>query len=712
MGALKRLALVVTLALGLLTTSALSRPAAAASDVQATFLDLGYGDQTARNASASLSYFFTVPPGRALQAGSQVELLFSHSPLLAPDRSTMTVAINGTSVASVFLTVDNASHARLVAPIPVETEATSVFVQVRFSMRLTDDECEAPQNPALWATVHGDSTLTLLTTPSAAGFRLEDIASLYAPSGYSEEPVTLTLSLSPGPQQLEAAGLVAFQVGRWAAAVGRDPSLEVRGAPSQDRPSIFVGTGDELDPQSPWGGLSWNGQAFVGPGGAAPVEHGVLALAGQGAPLLLVSGAKPSAVLTAAQALVRPEWRALLAGDYTILSGEKVAGSSTPPWREGAASFAQLGIGRRVVSGPGEHTMDFVFERPSGWVLRDGGALELALEVSTAARSETSWVAVTVNGQEIGTRRLLAGENATSRYRFKLPAGLLNTDLAGRPLRRLALQIRIYLDVAKSGCADYVVESAWAALLPTSSLLLPHSEASGQDMGRFPSPFLGGDGHSPAVVLPDHPDQAELEAGLLVMAALGRWYAGEPSGLPLLTTASRLGEEELEERHLVLVGGPERNAASAEAVRKSSVLFQLVRPAAYRLEVGERRASLRLGASPWGRDRQALILLAEDTGSLVLAAEALAKGDLLAQLHGRAVAVVADLPLQTQVGAEPAAAVPSALAPRVEAPLVERLVAWQVVGAVLLATFLVLVVIVLVSRWRRRPPPTSPGPGG
>ncbi|MDW8233655.1 MAG: cellulose biosynthesis cyclic di-GMP-binding regulatory protein BcsB [Roseiflexaceae bacterium] len=99
------------LALALLILSALTVVAAPSRTLAATqapsaayrFADLGYGDRTARTMYGSLDYFFPVPAGEEPLEGARLELVYSHSPLLEPERSTMSIVVNGLSVQSVRL---------------------------------------------------------------------------------------------------------------------------------------------------------------------------------------------------------------------------------------------------------------------------------------------------------------------------------------------------------------------------------------------------------------------------------------------------------------------------------------------------------------------------------------------------------------------------------------------------------------------------------
>ena len=274
------LALVIVVVLA--TTALTPVPRAEAQPAPSrTFRELGYEDQTARTMYGSLSYVFAVPRGRLPQPGAQVELVVSHSPLLEPERSTLTVVANGQSLTSVFLTAENRERARIAVPLPVEGFSGDRYVvQVQFSLRLTREECEEPQNPALWATVHGDSRLTLPTRDADEGPILADLPALLFPAPGDGPSAALLMGLPfPGGsrEELQAAGLVAFQYGRWAGAAGRDALLDAtQTPPAGGRGGVVVGT--------------------------------------------------PAAVLKAAEALAQPEQRALLAGEAALVSGQTV------PW--------------------------------------------------------------------------------------------------------------------------------------------------------------------------------------------------------------------------------------------------------------------------------------------------------------------------------------------------------------------------------------------
>ncbi|MGB9753396.1 cellulose biosynthesis cyclic di-GMP-binding regulatory protein BcsB [Roseiflexus castenholzii] len=662
------------------------------------FADLGYGDRTARTMYGNLDYFFPVPAGEEPLEGARLDLVYSHSPLLDSERSTMTIVVNGLSVQSVRLTSDTRARATLTVPLPRSVfGGDGFFVQVRFHMRLTRDECEETRNPALWATIHGDSRLTL-PTQSIGAYRLDQFNQLFAPPPDNRPPLALVIPAEPSPEELEAAGLVAFQLGRRAAAIRADPRLEVFTTPP-DRAGIIVGSAPALAAMLPWGVVDWDGRAVTMAGIPISTDHGVLALAESSVPRLLVSGATPSAVRLAAQTLNDPDRRTLLDGAYVAVTDAPVAAPSSLPWANGAASFAQLGVSSRTVIGPGEHRIDLAFTRPAGWQLHDGSVLTLDVEATPAVRQETSWIAASVNGIDLGAQPLKLTEPNPHRYTFALPADLLTATLDGRAVRYLDLTVRLFLDPPETGCVVVDGDSLRATLLPTSAWRLPHSVSSAFDLGRFPALLLSVDASLPLIiVLPQQPAATERAVALRLMAALGRWADADGLPPPRLVTVDQVNERS--GRHLILIGGAERNTLSAEAIARQPDRFAARQTVVYRPnETAQGR--LVLGPSPWQRDAGVLIIDGATPDDLAIGVAALERRETLERLRGPVALIRQDAPPQTGPAAADAAP-PSSLTPQIETSLLERLPGWQIAGAVLLGAFLSALVILLTIQVRGR----------
>lgn len=662
-----------------------------------TFREYGYGDRTAQGMYSSLDYFFAIPPGQIPQTGARLELDFSHSPVLNAERSTLTVKVNGSSIESVYLTSQNRDHAQLSVGLPTENfSGTGYFVQIAFYLRLTREECEETQNPALWATVYGDSAITLNTTPDPNGPQLQYLDGLFANPLTTRTSATFITPENFSANELEAAGITAFAFGRGAARAGQDPVLNVSHHRASDIPAILVANGARAN-VSQFGAVNWNGQSFTTSGGTIPNADGLLALAANPSPQLLVSGASEEGMLLAARALVEPERRVLLRGSYVVISDQAIAPLPAFAWENGAASFNALGIDRRDVTGPGEHVLDYFVIRPAGWILRDGSTLELDVASATALRPETSWVQVTINDQMLGTRRLNGDAGQNQKYQFQLPAELLNANLQGQPERRLTANVHLFLNIPEAGCIQSPPNSAHAEILNTSAYLLPHDNFEGLDLGRFPAPLLTASSTPLLVVIPQNPTDPELTAGLQTIAALGKWSVERVTNFPRLVTADRVDDAARRANHLILIGETDRNAVSAEAARANSALFAPPQPTVYAFNAGDARGMLRVARSPFSNALQVLTI----TGDVEIAARGLGANAVMQNLRGTTAWIIGNTS-QTITGAEPPPQIPAPLAPQVVIPLEQRLPAWQIVGAIVLGAFVAGILVILVTRYRRK----------
>lgn len=643
-----------------------------------TLAGYGYGETALRGTYGSAEVFVPLAPGLRPSGEATVELVFDHSPLLRP-RSTLTVLAGGVAVGSTRLTPENARAGRLTARVPASlVGANGVALSLRGYLRLTDDDCEESDNPAQWVTVRPASRVVLATEEAPRD--LSEVAGLLtgAPRATTVE---VAVPGAPEPEVLQAAGVAAAQVGRWQGEQGRDALV----VPSATAPRVVVAPGTRTPAQAP---ARWTGSGYTAGTRTVSGERGVLALGQTGTPQLLVGGATPEAVRDAARALTRPALVSTLKGPLAALTGEPVSrvDRRSLPWQEGAATLAQLGVGRLDVVGVGQREVSVQVDRPGGWEVERGARLDLVVEASSALRAQTSTLQVSLVGNDLGTRRLQPGSGPTT-YSFTVPPGLVDRRLDGRPLRALDLVVRFDLDVPRERCSSVDPSVARASVLPTSAFRLPHGTYDGRELARFPHPLADDDGRV-TVVLPRDPDSATVRAGLQMSAAVGRW--SDPGALPpeLVTVGDLTGRQRA--GGLVLLG-----AADAQLGEEVDLGRTTVEP-----RPGEATALLGLVESPLD-DGQTALVVHGDAAGLLLAARTLGARSGLASLRGDHAALVGTaLPatLSTAVGEEP----PAALAPVVGGPWYMQVRPYTVPALVLLAGLLVVLGLLARARWRPR----------
>jgi hypothetical protein len=205
-----------------------------------------------------------------------------------------------------------------------------------------------------------------------------------------------------------------------------------------------------------------------------------------------------------------------------------------------------------------------------------------------------------------------------------------------------------------------------------------------------------------SVVMPQHPTAEEQQAGLQAIAAAGRWNAWTAPITPDVMTAGEISDEAMQDRAVIVIGGPDRNEAASAFAED---VLSTIQPRAYS-QVDAAYGLLALGGSPWAEGETALVVAGSGSNGegTLLAATALGDEEVLSGMQGTRIAVTGELGPQTVAGADPANEVSSALAPQIipdERPWIERIEAWQVVGAIALVAFLALVIGVIMLRWVR-----------
>lgn len=666
---------------------------AVASDAQSPspprLADYGYGDLTSTARFASFQYFIPLPIASELAPGSRVEFIVSHSELLVPDLSSLTVLVNGVGVTSVRLDDGNRDRGLVTATLPALPDADALLIEVRVAVRLTRDTCEEFTNPAAWVTVHRESMLRLQFRPRTDGPLLSDLPRVFRTPASAPQGVAFELPAGASAGELHAAGLAAFEVGRWAGQENRDTAIFVPRPGERDArvATVALGTG---------GRVALDGTALASEGDryvvrATRADAGDAAIAtSPGSTRVAIAGRDDAALVRAAASL--RDAVELPAPVAAVRAGAPRVPREAP-WTSGAASLAQLGFQGQQVSWPGNHVMFINVERPHDWKLKGTARFELDIAVSSGVRAETSWARLVVNGLDIGTRRLDAASDG--RYVFEVGGEVLDRRLDARSTRSLLLEVHLFLDVRTDACTGVSPGTAVATLLPTSGVFLPHDTYRGDDLSRYPAGVA--DEAGALIVVPDNPEVADVAAALNVAASLGRWSTGIDAP-PRIVTASLVDSQLRHNRNVVLIGSPARNALAADAASRAARLF--VEPSfdVQDASAGEGRGWLRIGRSPWDRNRHVLVI-GGDGEAAVLAARALLLRSTVEAFRGPAAAIAGDTAGGTEL---PSPLLPQ---PRVLAPAVDDGAGWmpdtrQIVGAVVLAAFLAIVAAFVAIRVR------------
>ena len=204
---------------------------------QFTLAELGYHDQVVTGGQSvvgtgpkEIFYQFDLPLGWVLSEDASVALKFSHSALLDPEQSSLTVMFNDQPVATTALDESNALNGVLVASLPADAarpgRANALRVQALLMM---PDPCADPLTSGAWLNIASSSSINLdhreLFIPGALADL--DLWPLPFVSSPDLSDVSFVLPQSPTAAEYTAAARTAAYLGAGAAGSGFQPGASL-----------------------------------------------------------------------------------------------------------------------------------------------------------------------------------------------------------------------------------------------------------------------------------------------------------------------------------------------------------------------------------------------------------------------------------------------------------------------------------------------------
>ncbi|MDB5059736.1 MAG: hypothetical protein JWO59_3208, partial [Chloroflexi bacterium] len=236
--------------------------------------------------------------------------------------------------------------------------------------------------------------------------------------------------------------------------------------------------------------------------------------------------------------------------------------ATTPP----IVKFSSLGWNSQSVSGTNPN-LDLYIAGPGDVTLGDNTILTINYSRSGLLDAQHSFVAVLVNGVNIGGHVLIGGFHQPAAFSLPIPANLLISN--GFNHLQLNFSLRDKLSISPV-CGT--TNPALSATIYGTSLLRydarPVAAKAGftPDLALLPAPFAQPGASAPPsllVGLPTSPSATELTAAGNILARFGE---DAPSAPPLVSSIAAMelasgGTADADEAHLLLVGTPSDNPA-------------------------------------------------------------------------------------------------------------------------------------------------------
>lgn len=608
--------------------------------------DLGFADQRAVGNRVAQEYFFPGPGDFTLGEKSLLTVEFSHSNLLVPDRSTVTVIMNDRALRSIYLDQANVGGLKYTIPIPKELIRKD-FNKLRLEYAMTLGlECEDPTNPALFSVVFATTQMQLdfAENPPVPVLEAPNLSAYPYPffrNGYPlVAPVTIVIPDIPNAIELTSAYRIATDL---ASRVAFDlvhldikQKKDVSSTELATHQLIFIGTPGRMSyvtgvvSQS---SMTLNGNAFRRGNTDLSGTDGVLVVGTSPFNRILralaITGSTDAAVARDVDALTNPEPTALFAGPDTVLTQPVTVEGSVNQFLT-QFSFGQVGFDDRQVSGADAFNITFSAPQVAA---NSTGQIDLVVSTPEVIDRRRSNIIVEVNGQQVQTIELKDTQTRRASYRVRIPGDVLKTGP-----NTVSFKTSVYTqDPNNYGrCGSPALERVWAIIHQDSAIALPQvvdqaTVSTGSTLASLPFPFAGLFGLQDTTFIVDPSRPASLRGGMLAAIALGR-RAGARSKFDVQLAAQATAQS-IGDRHVVAIGIP-ATAPLADEVAK--VLPLVFGPGGSRALVAKDEKlteildSARLGAlqtapAPWARNRRVLSFSGSDDESLTWVTEAITK---------------------------------------------------------------------------------------
>lgn len=626
--------------------------------------DVVGGSLYLKNLIAAQEMWFALPPNWSIEAPVDVKLIYTVSKLLNEGRSSVSISVNGQNFLSFVPEVGNEQEEHEISfqiPPDLIVNEKGILIEIEGYLSVTTDVCEITASPAQWLMVSKKSSVSLMpdTTPDPP--LLEDLAeNLLGTSPFvADVPLLFVLPDNPSETVLSTTALFVQRLGYEG---NTNRKLIVRRVssitPEELAKSNVVVIG--LPTEQPFiepivQKISYNAfvdGAFVTPDNVAVSEiDGVLHLVNS--PwnelhnALLISANGETGLTNVGQMFRKTRVYQTLNGSYKFVSAESLSAmtqlenaaltpEATPeapsgdqpneaeklqasvknrPWQGDTIDLKQIDIATTTVSGLGLTSFFWDLQRPPGWLLREGANINL--NIGTSYLEPGSYVSVFVDNVFVGTVDTSADWQV--QQTFDLPVEQINTIWGEYPGDDAVLRLDVSNVWRFNTCEQIDDGSIWTQIDDTSTITLPHTYLPLPSLRAFPYPFTHIDLPYPTViVLPDNPQDYEIELALRLATQIGRGSFGE-ADIQLLQ--SRQVINLTTNNHLILLGEGDTNPLLNEM--KALIAQETETPLYEALSDGGHVGLIREEIAPWNEENVVMLINGNSPESLSFAVSSL-----------------------------------------------------------------------------------------
>ena len=595
-----------------------------ALSVDVTFEQLGYDTFQMPGTMTKWIDLYLPHYFRPYSDRSYLDLIISHIPSEPDKPCVLRVRLNGTLVAEIVLSPENAEPTTYRIDFDGATLAPG---RNQLSIFVDNGATCYESGASINVSVYGSSLFHLEYSLAQHPADLALYPIPFFEQSFEHDPVCFVLPHDPSVADLSAAGTIAAGLGK--ASHGEVPLVAALDTeiPDDIRDSHHLivvgkeGTNRLLDQLSlP---LPLDDPTLFG-------EQGVIqALVSPWTPMrriLIVTGRSDEGLSRASQALNQEEYLAMMRGSAAIVQPVPSLEPDESLDRVVEFSVADLGYEEEVFYGTRPRTLRYRFYMPLGFAFNGTPRLTLYFGHARTTSPTRSSLNVYLNSVPIRSA-LLDDRNASG--------GILDINLPTSLIDPGSNEIRIDIDMNlddQDRCLFLDSETVWTVFYSHSYFYLPFSPLELEpslDLFLYPfnkRPNLSG----LLLILPDRPGQFDYDLMVQVAAGLGAADRGDSLALGV-TTAELVTPEDLEDMDLFLIGRPSVHSLIAELNDSLPQPFELssdlprlwLDPAIYVQDPSRSIGFIEELPAPWDPERMILVLTGTTDEGVALASTAL-----------------------------------------------------------------------------------------
>ncbi|WP_442602969.1 cellulose biosynthesis cyclic di-GMP-binding regulatory protein BcsB [Paenibacillus sp. KN14-4R] len=503
-------------------------------------------------------YYFEVNTARQVLDGSYLELFISHSSMLNPKQSVITVLLDDVPLDSKYLDESNVDRTSYRVDLSKHiTKSGFHNVSIVSNLVARGNVCDDLNNPGNWMIIHKDSVVHL----NVANINNTPDLKWYPNPFIEKGSLTPLNTIFVVPDAMNTAelqvlgklsGFFAKQVpdsrlnftvyvesdvtddllaGRHSVWMGHKGGWKDKGIKVSDEASKLV-----TDPAKGYIALApspWNSTKSV-----------------------LMLEADEKTIGRGGDLLTEPTFYSQLQGaGIQIPDTIKLPNPSPQPLNASGnkVTFEQLGYPDMVMENAAIGNTHIEYTFPSEWEVDDELKLKLLYRHSKALNFAESVLTVSANNTPLASKFLSAESSDTGILELTIP----KDTIAGKSSLALDISFQLWTTKDRDTCAEASPHlGEWAIIDKTSFLTVPFHDRQNYQLSNLPAPFIkGGKWDSTTFVLPEHPTSKELSLFAAVRSAMGKMASTDEEATITLTSANL--KSEVTDRNMIVIGGVE-----------------------------------------------------------------------------------------------------------------------------------------------------------